>query len=94
MSSITSQNLLKHEIIGLDTRVAGSTNKQLVGLKGRIIDETRNTITILDGKRKQIVPKDVAVLRIRLPDGTWVEVDGKKLVGRPEDRVKMRLKRW
>ncbi len=94
MSSITSQNLLKHEIIGLDTRVAGSTNKQLVGLKGRIIDETRNTITILDGKRKQIVPKDVAVLRIRLPDGTWIEVDGKKLVGRPEDRVKMRLKRW
>ena len=94
MNPITPQNLLKHEIIGLDTRVAGGANKQLVGFKGKIIDETRNTITIFDGKCKRIVPKDVAILRIRLPDGTWVEVNGKRLVGRPEDRVKMRLKRW
>ena len=94
MNSITPQNVLKHEIIGLDTRVAGGTNKQLVGLKGKIVDETRNTVTIFDGKYKRIVPKDVAILRIRLPDGTWVEVNGKKLVGRPEDRVKMRLRGW
>jgi len=94
MSPITSQNVLKHEIIGLDTRVAGGANKQLLGFKGKIIDETRNTITIFDGKRKRIVPKNVTILRIRLPDGMWVEVNGKKLVGRPEDRVKMRLRSW
>jgi len=94
MTPITSQNALKHEIIGLDTRVSGSANKQLVGFEGKIIDETRKTITIFDGKNRRIVPKDVSVLRIHLPDGTWVEVNGKKLVGRPEDRVKMRLKRW
>jgi len=94
MNPITPENVLKHEIIGLDTRVSGGTNKQLVGLKGKIIDETRNTITIFDGKYKRIVPKDVAILRIRLPDGIWVEVNGKKLVGRPEDRVKMRLRGW
>ena len=94
MNPITSQNLLKHEIIGLDTRVSGGTNKQLVGFEGKIIDESRNTLTIFDGKCKRIVPKDVAILRIRLPDGAWVEVNGKRLVGRPEDRVKMRLKRW
>jgi ribonuclease P protein subunit POP4 len=94
MNPITSQNLLKHEIIGLDTRVSGGTNKQLVGFEGKIIDETRNTVTIFDGKCKRVVPKDIAILRIRLPDGTLVEVNGKRLVGRPEDRVKMRLKRW
>jgi len=94
MNPITPQNVLKHEIIGLDARVSGGTNKQLVGLKGKIIDETRNTITIFDGRYKRIVPKDVAILRIRLPDEIWVEVNGKKLVGRPEDRVKMRLRGW
>ncbi len=94
MNPIMPQNVLKHEIIGLDTRVSGGANKQLVGLKGKIIDETRNTITIFDGKYKRIVPKDVVILRIRVPDGTWVEVNGKKLVGRPEDRVKMRLRGW
>ena len=40
------------EIIGLKTRISNSKNKQLVGLNGRTILETRNMLLIetKDGK--------------------------------------------
>ncbi len=94
MAPITPQNLLRHELIGLEAEVVGSPNGSLIGLEGRIIDETKRTLVLsVDGKRK-VVPKDVAILRLKLPDGRLVEVDGKRLLGRPEDRIKLRVSRW
>ncbi|MGB9756671.1 MAG: ribonuclease P protein component 1, partial [Candidatus Bathyarchaeales archaeon] len=60
---------------------------------GKIIDETRNTFTILhEGKRKKIV-KNSAIFHFKFFDGTIVEIDGKLLLGRPEDRLKKHVKR-
>jgi hypothetical protein len=33
-------------------------------------------------------------LLLRLPDGTLLLVDGKELVGRPEERLKKRVRTW
>ncbi len=43
-------------------------------------------------KAKNVV-KEVAVFRFRFSDGAIVEIDGKLLVGRPEDRLKKSVKR-
>lgn len=92
---ITPQNLLNHELIGLEAEVIASSNKCLVGIKGLILDETRNTLLIgRPGGEKWRVLKHVAVFRVTLPDGTNVRVDGKVLVGRPEERLKKRYYRW
>ena len=40
-----------------------------------------------------VVPKNICVFDITLPDGTEVRVDGGLLRGRPEDRMKKRLNR-
>ncbi|MEM3463077.1 MAG: ribonuclease P protein component 1 [Candidatus Bathyarchaeia archaeon] len=94
MAPITPQNLLRHELMGLEAKVVGSPNGSLIGLEGRIMDETKKTLILnVDGKRKT-VPKDVAILRLKLPDGRAVEVDGRKLLGRPEDRIKLKVSRW
>jgi ribonuclease P protein subunit POP4 len=37
--------------------------------------------------------KDSSVFHFKFPDGTVVEIDGKLLVGRPEDRLKKRVRR-
>jgi ribonuclease P protein subunit POP4 len=91
---ILLKNVLKHELIGLKAKVTKSQNPSLIGVEGTIIDETKNTLVILENDVKKIVPKEVAVLRLELTDGTLIEVDGKEIVGRSEERLKKRIRRW
>jgi RNase P/RNase MRP subunit p29 len=44
------------------------------------------------GQAKNII-KDVAVFHFRFSNGTVVEINGKLLTGRPEDRLKKTIKR-
>ena len=90
----TAENLVRHELIGLKVRVAGSSNKTNVGLTGKVVDETRNMLIIErpDGKEVRIA-KDSNVFSFELRS-IWVRVDGKILVGRPEDRIKKKFKKW
>ena len=86
-------DIVRSELIGLNAEVAKSTNTNLERLKGTILNETRNTIVLLrDGKEKSVI-KDTSVFHFTLNDGTVLEIDGKLLVGRPEDRVKKRIRR-
>lgn len=91
---IRPDNILIHEIIGLKVEVVDSLNKSLIGLKGKIIDETMKTLIIHTSKGRKVVEKKVAVFVFELPSGLKVKVEGKYLVGRPEDRLKRRLKFW
>jgi len=94
MSPMTPNNLARHEIIGLNVRVVGAMNKQLTGLAGKIIDETRNTLTLFNGAKSMIVPKDIVSFNFYLPSGEVVRVEGKRLVGRAEDRIKTKVRNW
>lgn len=85
---ITKQNVLRHELIGLEVRINNSSDPTLVGVRGRIADETRDMLVIeQSGKPKKIL-KATSILTLTLPSGDEVEVDGLKLVGKPEERVK------
>jgi ribonuclease P protein subunit POP4 len=92
---ITPKNLVRHELIGLEVKIEKSTDPTQIGLKGRVIDETYNTLKIetKEGKEK-IVPKANSIFIFTLPSGEKVEVEGKLLVARPEDRIKKKFPRW
>lgn len=86
-------DIIRGEFIGTQAKVSKSTHSGYVGLAGKVVDETRNTFTILhEGKKKKII-KDSAIFHFKFSDGTVVEIDGKLLLGRPEDRLKKRVKR-
>ena len=86
-------DIIRGEFIGTESRIAGSQHPDYVGISGRVINETKNTFTIFHaGKAKNII-KDSAVFNFKFSDGTVVEIDGKLLVGRPEDRLKKSVKR-
>lgn len=86
-------DIIRREFIGTEGKIARSQHLNYVGLSGRIIDETRNTFKIHHaGKTKSII-KDSAVFLFKFSDGTIAEIDGKLLMGRPEDRLKKRVKR-
>jgi len=85
--------VVQHELIGLKAQVVESTNPSYIGIKGMVIDETRNTLTIQQKKTEKTVIKNVAIFHFTMPDGTIVEIDGNTIQGRPEDRLKKRPKR-
>jgi ribonuclease P protein subunit POP4 len=86
-------NIIRCEFIGTEAKVAKSKHQGYVGISGKIIDETRNTFVILhEGERKRVI-KDSAVFHFKFSDGTIVEIDGKLLMGRPENRLKKRVRR-
>ncbi len=82
------KDFIKHEFIGGNLKVVKSKNKNLVGLKGKIADETKNMF-LLDSGKKLI--KDQSVFHITISNETF-EVGGELLVGRPEDRLKKKIK--
>lgn len=85
--------VLQQCFIGLNAKVAKSSNPEYVRIEGKVIDETRNTLVISHEEKEKTILKDVAVFHFTLPDGTIVEIDGKLIVGRPENRVKKKVKR-
>jgi ribonuclease P protein subunit POP4 len=88
---ITPKNLVRHELIGLKVKVVKSTEKTQRGLTGVVIDETYNTLKIETRKGEKTVIKSNCVFIFTLPDKTKVQVDGKVLVGRPENRIKKKF---
>jgi len=75
------------ELIGKKTEIVKSSRRELIGLKGTIVDETLKMFVIeAEGKEKKI-PKDVCVFRI-FKGGKSRDIDGKDLLVRPEDRIK------
>jgi len=86
-------DIIRYEFIGTEAKVAKSKNRDCNGLSGRIIDETRNTFTVLHEGKKKMILKDSAVFHFKFSDGTIVEIDGKLLMARPEDRLKKQVRR-
>lgn len=84
---LNPHNILKHELIGLEIEITDSANKTLIGFKGKIIDETKNTITVSAGESLKKVLKAQIVFETKI-DNKKVSIEGKKLVARPEDRLK------
>jgi len=86
-------DVIRSEFIGTEAKVSKSRHRGYIGISGKIIEETRNTFTILhEGKAKKIV-KNSAIFRFKFHDKTLVEIDGKHLVAKPEDRLKKRVRR-
>jgi len=99
---ITPKNIVQHELIGLEAKIADSANPSTIGIKGRVVDETRNTLILETKKDKKAFEKSfvkdqcVFSFRIKNQEGkpAWVKVDGKLIVARPEDRIKKKFKKW
>jgi len=90
---IVTPDIIREEFIGTASAVTSSPQSGYLGIRSEVVGETRNTFTIQQqGKAKRVV-KEQAVFQFQFSDGTIVEIDGKLLVGKPEDRLKKTMKR-
>lgn len=78
----TSENLHKHELIGLHAEVVESPDSSQIGVKGEVLNETNNTLNIAEKK----IPKKGRSFRFQLPDEE-ITLSGEKLLKRPENRL-------
>jgi len=83
---ITVDNITSHEFIGLDTEITQSTNPQVVGLNGRIINETKSMFTINTEKGSKSIAKSTNNWKFSIK-GQDIVVDGSKIAKRPFDRI-------
>ena len=69
-STPTPATLSRHELNGLDVRVAHASNPDAIGISGRVVSETEHTFVIEgdDGRERQ-VPKKGATFEFVLPAG-------------------------
>lgn len=92
--SISTSNLIRHEVIGLRVTVVHSLNDKFIGISGTLIDESRNMFKLkCKDNLIRMVPKEVCVFKFELPDGDSVKVDGRMLNGRAEERIKMKRRK-
>ena len=90
----TPENLVRHELIGLKVKIAESLNKKNVGISGKVVDESRNIIIIEKAKGKEVrLSKNHNVFVFSL-GRQKVRIEGDVLIGRPEDRIKKKFKKW
>jgi ribonuclease P protein subunit POP4 len=84
---ISPENVLVHEIIGLDAKIVESTDPTLQGVSGTIVFETKNTISIrTDSSVKQIAKKAAKKIEIKTDSGVCF-ISGSSMIGRAEDRI-------
>ena len=87
---ITTENIASHELIGLNTQIINSSNLQLVGLNGRIIEETKSMFRINTVKGSKFIPKNNNSWKFTIQD-KQVTVEGSKISKRPFDRIGAKL---
>jgi len=66
--ALTPDTLPKHELVGLYVRVVAATNPDLVGIEGRVVDETMRTLSVESASRVRQVPKRGTKFEFRLTD--------------------------
>lgn len=93
-------------LIGLSGTVIDETKKTLLievkekvqdkdlqgkGFQDKDLSSNQNDFNFIC--KDKLIQKDVSVFQFKVPDGTIVEIDGKILLNRPEDRIKKRYKK-
>lgn len=74
----------------LDLNENSNLNKKSSDLNKKDLNKNLSS----NHKNTKLIQKDVSVFQFKVPDGTIVEIDGKILLNRPEDRIKKRYKKF
>lgn len=74
-----------HELIGVEIEVLAATNRSLVGLRGRVCDETKTLLKLVVGKAvKSLLKKNITFIIKK----TGLRLTGQEIGGQPEERIK------
>jgi len=82
------EDVIKQELIGKTITVIDAKNPTINGIKGKVVNETKNTLTIKTEKKEKTIPKNQIIIQINNQ-----KIYGKMLSFKPEDRIKITQKK-
>ena len=83
---ITADTITRHEFVGLNTQISKSSNQEVVGLNGVIINETKSMFTINTEKGMKKIPKSTNDWKFSI-GGKEITVKGSTIMKRPFERI-------
>ena len=83
---ITQENILIHELIGLEATVMKSNNEQIVGISGKVVDETKSMLFLSTKNGVKKIPKEITEWKFSF-DNNESSVNGNLLAKRPHERL-------
>ncbi|MFC6940203.1 ribonuclease P protein component 1 [Salinirubellus sp. GCM10025818] len=91
---LAPETLVRHELAGLSVRVVDAAHEGYVGVEGRVVDETANTLLVEDDSGVMQVQKAGATFEFALDDCetgdvSYAVVEGERLVARPARRTEL-----
>lgn len=88
-----SPDVARYEFVGLKVQLASAAKNRNI-VRGEVISETKNTISIQTKKGVKRFPKSTSTFLFTLEDGRRVLIKGQDILLRPEDRLKKRVRKW
>jgi RNase P/RNase MRP subunit p29 len=75
-------------LIGRDIVILASKDKTISGIKGLVLDETKNTLVVLTSQNRKLrIPKPIVTLSLEAKPAN-ITIEGSKLIGTPAERIK------
>lgn len=93
MSSKEKARIVMGELIGRKTKVVKSKDPNKKGIKGKIVDETKETITIETENGEKKIPKKTSTFKFT-ENQKEIKVNGEEIRYRPEDRIKKNWRKY
>ena len=87
---ITLENIQIHELVGLKTMISDSPNKQIIGLYGTIVDETKSMFVINTKKGFKMIPKKHNTWKFNV-NNTETTLSGTLFEKRSFDRLETKI---
>ncbi len=91
MHGYNNKNIVLHELIGLDAEVINCRDRSQVGIKGRVINETKNLLYLRHDSKINKVVKKISVFKFTHGSESFV-VDGEEISFRAYERTEKALK--
>lgn len=86
-----NKNIVLSELIGLRVRVMKSLDKGQVGIRGTVVDETKNTLVIEANEGTRRLIKKISIFKFYAGKQSFI-VDGEEINFRPHERIEKGLK--
>ncbi|MCL5430431.1 MAG: ribonuclease P protein subunit [Candidatus Marsarchaeota archaeon] len=89
--SLNNKTIVLHELIGLDCEVTNSSDQFQQGIRGIVVDETRNSLVLETSKGLKRVVKNISTFKFRKGKQVFL-VKGEEINFRSYERLEKGLK--
>jgi ribonuclease P protein subunit POP4 len=91
MHGYNNRNIVLHELISLDAEIMDCRDRSQIGIKGRVINETKNLLYLRHDSKTWKVVKKISKFRFTHGNNSFI-VDGEEISFRADERTEKALK--